>query len=853
MAGYCEQAVPVYRKPSMSRARILIVEDEAIIAMDIERILREYDYQPAGIITAGEDALPAVEAQAPDLVLMDILLGGEMDGIGAARLIRRHFDIPIIYITANADEDTVQRARDTAPYAYINKPINRKDLYSNIDSALYKHAMEKKLRAGEERYRDLVESINDVIFTLDTEGIFTYISPVIRRIGKYHEDEVIGKHFSNFIHPDDLEGLNASVRRTIAGDLEPYEYRLMDKDGRMVYVRSSSRPIMKNGVYSGMTGIFTDITERRLSEAALREREARLGSILRAAPIGIGVVIDRVFVQVNDLLCEMTGYAREELIGRSALMLYPTREEYDFVGREKYAQIAERGIGTVETRWRRRDGSLIDVLLSSSPIEAGNLHSGVTFTAMDITQRKKNEAAIRESEERFRSTFEGSFTPMALCDLKGRFLEVNEALCEMTGHSRRELLGRTYRAITYAGDLKHSARKLQALLKGELDHFHLEQRCLHKNGSILWAVMSASLIHDTAGAPLYFSMQIVDITARKTAEGAVKKTQYLLTESQRMAGMGSIEFNSRTGEVYCTDETYRILGIEQEGRPLAVEEYMGLVHPEDAGMLRESLGECLDGNGKLDLVYRILRPDGSVRHVKSLGNAVRERDGSAVTMIGTIMDITEQVRSEEFIKHSLREKEIMLREIHHRVKNNFQFLISLLDMQSEKLSDPGALDAFTNARNRIRLISMVHEKLYQARDLSHIDISDYIRSLVDHLRQSMAIAPGKVSMSLRIRDVQLGINKAITCGLIINELVSNALKHAYPRGGRIKIRIEFYSSGDEYLLRIGDGGVGFPRGLDFRATASLGMQLVCMFVEQLGGSIELIRRRGTEFRISFPK
>lgn len=853
MAGYYYHALPSIRNPAMNKARILIVEDEAIIAMDIESILREYEYRIAGMVVTGEEALAAVKARTPDLILMDILLAGQMDGIEAARLIRRSFDIPVIYVSANADEATVERARDTEPYGYINKPINRKDLYSNIESALYKHAMEKRIKASEERYRDLVENINDAIYTLDSEGVFTYVSPVIRRMGKYEEAEVIGKHFSNFIHPDDLEGLNASVRRTIAGKLEPYEYRLLDKDGRVAYVRTSSRPIMKNGVYAGMTGIITDITERRHSEAALREREARLDSILRAAPIGIGVVIDRVIMQANDRLCGMTGYPREELIGQSALLLYPTREEYEFVGREKYAQISEAGTGTVETRWRRRDGVVIDVLLSSSPIEPANLSAGVSFTAMDITRRKKTEALLCESEERFRGTFEGSFTPMALCDLKGRFLEVNDALCEMTGYSRRELLGRTYRAITYSGDLKLGTRHMQSLLKGEQSHFHLEQRYLHKDGGIIWAVMSASIINDTAGSPLYFSMQVVDITARKAAEGAIKKTQYLLSESQRMAGMGSVEFNSQTGEIFCTDETYRILGIESDGRPLAAKEFARLIHPDDAEAFNDSLRDCLHGNKKLDVAYRIVRPDGTVRHVKSLGNAIRERDGKAVMMIGTIMDITEQVRADELIRNSLREKEIMLREIHHRVKNNFQFLISILDIQSERLSDPEALNIFSNARNRIRLISMVHEKLYQARDLSHIDIADYIRSLVDYLRQSMSEHPGNVTVSLRVGDVDLGINRAMTCGLIINELVSNTLRHAYPHGGRVKIRIEFSPTGKEYMLRISDGGVGFPRGLDFRATTSLGMQLVCMFVEQLGGNITLIQRKGTEFRISFPQ
>jgi len=179
------------------------------------------------------------------------------------------------------------------------------------------------------------------------------------------------------------------------------------------------------------------------------------------------------------------------------------------------------------------------------------------------------------------------------------------------------------------------------------------------------------------------------------------------------------------------------------------------------------------------------------------------------------------------------------------------FLISILDIQSERSSDPAALDVFSNARNRIRLISMVHEKLYQAKDLSHIDIADYIRSLVDYLRQSMSERPGNVTVSLSVRDVELGINRAMTCGLIINELVFNALKHAYPRGGRAKIRIEFYATGKEYVLRIGDRGVGFPRGLDFRATTSLDCSSsVCLWSSSAAHYADTEKGYGVSNRLS---
>jgi PAS domain S-box-containing protein len=153
-------------------------------------------------------------------------------------------------------------------------------------------------------------------------------------------------------------------------------------------------------------------------EASLRESEATLRSIFRAAPTGIGMVCDRVIKQANERLCKIIGYTREELLGKSSRMLYGTDEDFEYVGREKYAQISERNIGTVETRWQRKDGTMIDVLLSSAPIDINDLSIGVTFTALDITSRKQVEKNLRESEEQYRSLFQNNHSVMLLVDPK---------------------------------------------------------------------------------------------------------------------------------------------------------------------------------------------------------------------------------------------------------------------------------------------------------------------------------------------------------------------------------------------------------------------------------------------------
>ena len=213
----------------------------------------------------------------------------------------------------------------------------------------------------------------------------------------------------------------------------------------------------------------------------------------------------------------------------------------------------------------------------------------------------------------------------------------------------------------------------------------------------------------------------------------------------------------------------------------------------------------------------------------------------------------EHKRMEEQIKASLKEKEVLLREIHHRVKNNMQVISSLLRLQSEYIKDKKYIEMLKESQNRIRSMAFIHEKLYQSKDLANIDFNRYIKSLTDDLFRSYGVSTDKIALKMDIESVSLGVDAAIPCGLIINELVSNSLKHAFPGGreGEIKIVLR-RTDGKEIELLVSDDGVGIPEDLDFRNTESLGLQLVTGLSEdQLQGKIELNRAKGTEFRIRF--
>ncbi len=245
------------------------------------------------------------------------------------------------------------------------------------------------------------------------------------------------------------------------------------------------------------------------------------------------------------------------------------------------------------------------------------------------------------------------------------------------------------------------------------------------------------------------------------------------------------------------------------------------------------------------------RADGSEFPIEiSLSPLRTERE---TLVISIIRDTTERRRAEEQIKASLREKEVLLKEIHHRVKNNLQVTSSLLKLQSAYIEDPRARALFQESQNRIRSMALVHEKLYQSRDLSRIDFGDYAGSLAGLLLRSFGMAR-RIELAVRAERVFLPIDSAVPCGLILNELLSNCLEHAFPDGrpGMVVIEVALATDG-RHLLAVSDDGVGLPAGFTLDRLDSLGLQLVQTLVDQLHGTLELRRERGTSFRIRWPE
>jgi PAS domain S-box-containing protein len=269
-----------------------------------------------------------------------------------------------------------------------------------------------------------------------------------------------------------------------------------------------------------------------------------------------------------------------------------------------------------------------------------------------------------------------------------------------------------------------------------------------------------------------------------------------------------------------------------------------------AGGIRESIRK---GEVVMGFEDNIVTKDGRTAIVRGSSAPLKDADGMAIGTILLLHDITPEREADERIKAQLKEKEVLLKEIHHRVKNNLQIISSLLNLQSTYIKDQQALGMFKESQNRVRSMALIHEKLYQSKDIARVDFAEYIRNLAGNLIRSYGSSPAMVKLVIDADQISLGVDTAIPCGLIINELVTNSLKYAFPDGrhGEIRVSLKRENGDGLYRLVIADNGVGLPASIELRKTTTLGLQLVTTLVDQLNGSIEIRRGNGTEYIVTF--
>ena len=429
-------------------------------------------------------------------------------------------------------------------------------------------------------------------------------------------------------------------------------------------------------------------------------------------------------------------------------------------------------------------------------------------------------------------------------DAHGRVVDMNPAGAQILGGPPSQVLGRP---LTQAWPEWSRWVASPAAGDGASCELEVSQGAVQQTYDV-----RVSPLSDWRGRMVSQVIVLRDVTERSRADKALRESE----EKYRL------HFENLNDVIWTMDSQFQVISVSP-----SVERHLGYT-PEDVigktfpelnilgpEYLEAALSDTLRvlaGEWIASAVYEFITKDGR-RIIGEVSGAPVVRDGKVTAIISVARDITERQQAEEQLKVSLQEKEVLLKEIHHRVKNNLQVISSLLSLQASSIASSAIEELFHESQNRIQSMALVHEALYQSGDLSRIDMGAYVRDMTGHLQDSYAANARGVGLQVDSDHVYQDIDKAIPCGLIINELVSNAFKHAFPNGRNGTIRVELRADGDGgAVVLVQDDGVGLPPNLDFRNTTSLGLLLVNSLARQLNGTIELRSENGTRVTLTLP-
>ena len=505
--------------------------------------------------------------------------------------------------------------------------------------------------------------------------------------------------------------------------------------------------------------------------------------------------------------------------------------------------------------------------------------------AKEILQRSKVEIALRESEVRFRNLFEQAAVGVAQIDSRtGRFVRINQKYCDIIGYTREEMEHIAFQTITHPEDLPADLANRERLIAGEIEETTTKKRYFRKDGATVWVNLTISPMWAPGAQHDYYIAIVQDISKLKQIEDAQSfLLQAIYTGGEFFESLARYLAENLGMDYVCID---RLKGDHLAAQTVAVF-FDGKFKNNMEYTLKET--PCGDVVGKAicsfpsdvrhkfphDVALQEMMAESYVGATlwSSLGKPIgliaiigrHPMVDSRLRMVELVLKLVavraagelERLDVEESLRTSLAEKEVLLKEVHHRVKNNLAAIMGLLDLQGQSIVDEPARAAMAELSNRIRSMSLIHEQLYQSEDFSRIDFQDYLESLVNHLHLSYQRS-GNIHVSVAAKGVKMGLDNAVPCGLLITELVTNAFKYAFPASlpcsgaGRCEIAVSAECDGITYTLTVADNGVGLPAGLDWTNTKTMGLLLVKMLGEhQLQGRIEVDCTNGTTFRLRF--
>jgi len=659
------------------------------------------------------------------------------------------------------------------------------------------------------------------------------------------------------------------LRRTIAKQkkVKNIELRLKDINHReRICLANVLLEKDENGNNSAISFTIIDISERVEFENRIKQSEERFRLLSNVAIEGIVFLDKRVIIDCNEQFVELIGYGHsQEIIGKNII---------DFIADEELLKIRSQR-NTFQSKKnevvaRKRDGTIMLLEASAGKInQAGKDIDVLLF--YEITQRKKTEIALEQSTERYKSLVENSPNGIfILVENKIKFVN-NAGIDLLDGTLEDDMYNQEFLNFIHKNELKELREKLKLTREGgELEYQEVSMITLNKRE--ITAGLQASLTVFSNKPAIQITMVDLEdqmqLREERIRTKIAEETNLTLTEEieEHKKTQKKLEVAQKFTRNIIESSIDMIIAVDKENK---ITEFNKAAISQFGYKLKDIVGQPVNilfaTKKEYDRVYKSISKKGiftgEIVNKRSNGETFVSLLSSSVIMdpsgnhqgsMGVSRDITERKKIDKQIKDSLKEKEVLLQEVHHRVKNNLQVISSILSLQSNYVKDEKTLEILDESQNRIKSMSYIHETLYQTTDFSSIEFSNYLNVLASNLIQSYSYSVGEVSLIPDYDEIYLTIDQAIPCGLIVNELVSNAMKYAFGEGSG-KVFLSIKESKGMISLRVADNGVGLPEDFKYEESDSLGMQLVYSLIDQLDASLELNVKGGTDFLITFEK
>ncbi len=774
------------------------------------------------------------------------------------------------------DFETVQFRKDGSPISIsVNASViefrgEPAILSINRDVSRFLSA-EEIVRNQQSVLQHLLASTDDIVFMQDRDGRYLFYngSP---RYG-LSLDEVRGKTPYDFHEPTIARKMMERIYQVITTGRSVSSESRVEWSGETIWFLDQHSPVRNgHGEVISVVTISRNITERKRAEEKLRRSEERYRAFIEQSSDGIWRFetvkpilttlpveeqVNQIFeygylAECNEAMLVMLREASAEAVVGAPVGLVISRSDRQNI--EGFRTFVESGyrLTDAESREVAPDGEVryfLNTLLGM--VEEGALVR-IWGSRRDITSRKQVERQIRLLAQTITSTKDC----ITITDLDQRILFVNDALLATYGYSEEELVGEPLSKLrSPAMSNEVSEQIIPSTLRGGWYGEVLDRR---KDGTDVPLEIWTSVVRNDEGEPVAMVGVARDITERKRMEEALRQSEARLrrlTDTMR----DIVTQTDADGRIQYVSPSHRqVLGYTLEetlGRPI-----FQRIHPEDLRSAQEAFAAAIAHRtgGRLEFRYR--HADGHYLWLESVGNLLFDSRGEVVGAVFGTRDVTERKQVEEQITNSLREKEVLLKEIHHRVKNNLQVISSLLNLQSEHVVDDEIRRVLKESQNRVRSMAIIHQRLYQSGNLAEVNFAGYIKELCSQLLRSYGAASRGVSLETDVEDIGLGVDKAIPCGIILNELVSNALKYAFPTAGGGLLTVQLHARERNIRLVVADDGAGMPSALDYQTSESLGLKLVNMLVDQIAGTLTQTEngssvdgRPGTRWTISFSR